>query len=81
MSAAEAMRARAGQSRPADDRNRRAIDRLRAVRGPVLKAEILSEIFGQIPAAASGYLVRILTGDFRIGLKEGLLEDAIAQGF
>ena len=30
---------------------------------------------------ASGYLVRILTGDLRIGLKEGLLEDAIAEAF
>ena len=81
ISAAEAMLAKPGSCDLAMTEIGAAIDRLRAVRGPVLKAESLSEIFSRIPAAASGYLVRILTGDFRIGLKEGLLEDAIAQGF
>ena len=30
---------------------------------------------------AASYLVRILTGDLRIGLKEGLVEEAIAAAF
>jgi DNA ligase 1 len=55
--------------------------RLREARGPGLKTEILTATIRQIPAPAAGYLVRILTGDLRIGLKEGLLEDAIAAAF
>ena len=55
--------------------------RLRAARGPVLKTEILTGVLKEMPAPAAGYLVRILTGDLRIGLKEGLLEDAIATAF
>lgn len=54
------------------------LEKLRATRGPAMKIELLSEVFAEIPALASGYLVRILTGDLRIGLKEGLLEEAIA---
>ena len=57
------------------------IDKLRAARGPVLKTEILAQALAEMPATAAGYLVRILTGDLRIGLKEGLLEDAIAKAF
>ena len=55
--------------------------RLREARGPGLKTEILTAAIREIPAPAAGYLVRILTGDLRIGLKEGLLEDAIAAAF
>lgn len=57
------------------------LERLRAARGPLLKTEILTGVLAEIPAPAAGYLVRILTGDLRIGLKEGLLEDAIAAAF
>ena len=54
---------------------------LRAARGPHLKAEILTKTLGRMPALAAGYLVRIMTGDLRIGLKEGLVEEAIAKAF
>jgi DNA ligase 1 len=81
MTAAEAMRARPGNRALPLNELGAILERLRAARGPVLKTEILTTIIGQIPALAAGYLVRILTGDLRIGLKEGLLEDAIAQAF
>lgn len=54
---------------------------LRAARGPHLKAEILTMALGRMPALAAGYFVRILTGDLRIGLKEGLVEEAVARAF
>lgn len=57
----------------------RFFERAGEARGPVLKTELLTETLRRLPAMAGGYVVRILTGDLRIGLKEGLLEDAIAQ--
>jgi DNA ligase-1 len=81
MSTEEVMRAKPGTCALALVDIGEIIDRLRAARGPVLKTEILADAFTRLPAAASGYLVRIVTGDLRIGLKEGLLEDAIAKAF
>jgi DNA ligase-1 len=81
LTAAEVMRARPGtETIPLSDLGE-ILERLREARGPVLKTEILAGIFRRIPAMASGYLVRVLTGDLRIGLKGGLLEDAIAEAF
>jgi DNA ligase-1 len=77
----EAMRAQPGSGALGMTEVNEIIERLRAARGPVLKTEILSSVFTKVPAFASGYLVRILTGDLRIGLKEGLLEDAIANAY
>ena len=81
MTAEEAMRTKPGDRALAIAEIGEIIHTLRAARGPVLKTEILTESFGALPALASGYLVRIVTGDLRIGLKEGLLEDAIARAF
>jgi DNA ligase-1 len=81
MTAAEVMRAKPGNHALPLRELGEILERLRAARGPVLKTEILTAVLEQIPAPAAGYLVRILTGDLRIGLKEGLLEDAIAQAF
>lgn len=75
----EAMRHRPGREALPLGEVRRVFERLREARGPVLKTELLTETLRRLPAQAAGYLVRIVTGDLRIGLKEGLLEDAIAQ--
>ena len=56
-------------------------DALQRARGPLQKTELLQERLRRLDAMAGSYLVRILTGDLRIGLKEGLLEDAIATAF
>ena len=81
LTAAEVMRARPGTRALPLRELGEILERLREARGPVLKTEILTDVFQQIPAEAAGYLVRILTGDLRIGLKEGLLEEAIAVAF
>ena len=81
LTAAEVMRAKPGsRSLPLSEISE-LFARLREARGPVLKTEILTGVLKEMPAPAAGYLVRILTGDLRIGLKEGLLEDAIAAAF
>lgn len=54
---------------------------LRAAKGPFAKTSLLENFFTTVPPVASKFLVKILSGDLRIGLKEGLLEEAIAAAF
>jgi hypothetical protein len=54
---------------------------LRAAKGPAAKSTLLENFFRAVPPVASKYLVKILSGDLRIGLKEGLLEEALAAAF
>ncbi len=56
-------------------------DQLAKARGPQPKIALVEKQLASLSALAAGYLVRILTGDLRIGLKEGLLEEAIADAF
>ncbi len=56
-------------------------DALAAARGPMQKGAILQEKLAALNGLESSYVVRILTGDLRIGLKEGLVEEAIAKAF
>lgn len=57
------------------------IDRLLAARGSLAKAAVLETYFRQMTPAEGQYLVKILTGDMRIGLKDGLVEEAVAVAF
>jgi DNA ligase-1 len=54
---------------------------LQRARGPIAKAKLLRERFSILSAREGEYLVKILTGDLRIGLREGLVEEAIARAF
>jgi len=56
-------------------------DRLEKATGPVAKAELLQQRLATLTALEGSYVVRILTGDLRIGLKEGLVEEAVAEAF
>jgi DNA ligase 1 len=49
--------------------------------GPARKAAILAELLGRCDPLTAKYVVKILTGELRIGLREGLLEAAIARAF
>ena len=51
------------------------------MRGPVAKTECLQNRLARLSAREGQYVVKILTGDLRIGLREGLVEEAIAQAF
>lgn len=81
LTAAEVMAAKPGVEALALSELGEIFQSLRTVRGPLLKAEILSGLLKRVPPVAAGYVVRILTGDLRIGLKEGLVEEAIARAF
>ena len=54
---------------------------LQGTRGPIAKAKLLRDRFSILSAREGEYVVKILTGDLRIGLREGLVEEAIAKAF
>jgi DNA ligase 1 len=54
---------------------------LHKTRGPLGKTELLQRRLCQLSAREGQYVVKILTGDLRIGLREGLVEEAIAAAF
>ncbi len=56
-------------------------DRLQKARGPIAKTESLQARLAKLSAREGQYVVKILTGDLRIGLREGLVEEAIASAF
>jgi DNA ligase-1 len=61
--------------------SRELFENLHRARGPIAKAEQLQNRFANISALEGAYIVKILTGDLRIGLREGLVEEAIAKAF
>jgi DNA ligase-1 len=54
---------------------------LHLARGPNAKAKLLQDRLSILSAREGQYVVKILTGDLRIGLREGLVEEAIAKAF
>jgi DNA ligase-1 len=57
------------------------IERLSETRGTKNKRALLVESLSGATPAEAKYLVKLLVGDLRIGLKEGLVEDSIARAF
>jgi DNA ligase-1 len=56
-------------------------DNLAAARMQVQKLELLAKAFAKTSAGDVKYIVKIITGDLRIGSKESLVEEAIAKAF
>ena len=56
-------------------------EQLHQTRGPAGKTELLRARLEKLSPLEAQYLVKILTGDLRIGLREGLLEEAIGRAF
>jgi DNA ligase-1 len=57
------------------------IERLSELRGTKSKKSLLTGVLSRSTALEAKYLVKLLVGDLRIGLKEGLVEDSIARAF
>jgi DNA ligase-1 len=55
--------------------------KIAAARGPAAKAALVSDLFSHATALEVKYLVKIMTGDMRIGLKESLVEEAVARSY
>ncbi len=56
-------------------------EELQRTRGPVGKTELLQKRFEILSPLEAQYVVKILTGDLRLGLREGLVEEAVARAF
>src|SRR5437870_6034828 len=56
-------------------------DAIAAARGVAPKRDLLRATLARASAGEARYLVKIVSGETRIGLREGLLEEAIARAF
>ena len=56
-------------------------EQIAAARGPAAKGHLLRELLQQAVPLEAKYIVKIISGDLRIGLKESLVEEAIAKAF
>ena len=61
--------------------SREFFDALQEIRGPIAKTDLLRKRLSILSPREGQYVVKILTGDLRIGLREGLVEEAIAKAF
>ncbi len=52
-----------------------------AARGPAAKSALVRDLLAQSTPLEAKYIVKIMTGDLRIGLKESLVEEAIARAY
>jgi DNA ligase-1 len=81
LTAGEALAGNAATRAPSLREVHEFFERIETARGPVAKTALLEEELRSLDARAAKTLVKILTGDLRIGLKEGLVEEAIALAF
>jgi len=58
-----------------------AFAQIAAARGPAMKTQILRAMLDRATQPEAKYIVKIITGDLRIGLKQSLVEEAIARAF
>ena len=59
----------------------RAFSEIANTRGAAAKAAFLGQLLGRATPLEAKYIVKIISGDLRIGLKESLVEEAIARAF
>jgi DNA ligase-1 len=79
-----AFEALAGRTNPEPftiEQSKDFFEQLHKARGPIAKTELLQKRLSILSAREGQYVVKIVTGDLRIGLREGLVEEAIAKAF
>ncbi len=52
-----------------------------AARGAAAKTVLLKDLLSRVSPLQAKYIIKIITGDLRIGLKESLVEESIAKAF
>src|SRR3954463_8552161 len=58
-----------------------AFRKIAAARGPSPKGALVRDLLARATPVGAKYIVKIMTGDLRIGLKESLVEEAIAKAY
>jgi ATP-dependent DNA ligase I len=79
--AAEVLPAPSGRSNLGPPEVQATFREIAAVRGPAAKGSIVRELLSQVSPLEAKYIIKIMTGDLRIGLKESLVEEAIAKAY
>src|SRR5207248_9092863 len=51
------------------------------IAGAANKLPVLLDLLGALTPAETRYVIKVITGDLRIGLKENTVEEAIARAF
>jgi len=59
----------------------RSYREIAGVRGPAAKTAMVRDLLARATPLEAKYIVKIITGDLRIGLKESLVEEAIAKAY
>ncbi|HVW76515.1 MAG TPA: ATP-dependent DNA ligase [Alloacidobacterium sp.] len=59
----------------------RAFSELAAAKGTVGKQKLVLDLLGKASPAEAKYLIKLMTGDMRIGVKQSLVEEAIALAY
>lgn len=59
----------------------RCFREIATVRGPQAKGTLVEELLSKATALEAKYLVKIVTGELRVGLKESLVEEAVAKAY
>ncbi|MCI0354174.1 MAG: ATP-dependent DNA ligase [Acidobacteria bacterium] len=58
-----------------------ALARIAALSGPAAKGAAVRDLLQRATAVEAKYVIKIITGDLRIGLKESLVEEALARAY
>jgi DNA ligase 1 len=59
----------------------RAFDQIASAKGTAAKAASVRDLLARATALEAKYIIKIITGDLRIGLRESLVEEAIAKAY
>jgi DNA ligase-1 len=69
-----------GRPRPPSE-VQKSFREISAARGPAGRAALVRELLSEVSPLEANYVIKIMTGDLRIGLKESLVEEAIAKAY
>lgn len=58
-----------------------AFEEIARRRGPTEKARLLESLLRRVTHVEAKYLIKVITGELRIGLRESLVEEAVAQAY
>jgi DNA ligase-1 len=59
----------------------RSFRQIASTRGSIAKLKLVRDLLSQATPLEAKYLIKIMTGDLRIGMKESLVEEAIAKAY
>lgn len=74
-------RKEAGDGGPRPSEIQLVFREIAAGRGPAAKAILVRKLLSEVTPLEAKYVAKIMTGDLRIGLKESLVEEAIAKAY